>query len=273
MSLAMSEESPFGILAGGGQFPLMCARAAGEKGARVVAVAHYGETDPSIETVADQVKWVRLGQLGAVIKFFRRHQVRQVVFAGSITKKSIFKDIRPDLRGLSLWNRIDKRLDDGILRAVAAEFEKDGIEVLPSTILLDHLLVCKGCYTESRPDKNQVRDIEAGIELAREVGRLDIGQCVVLKDRVILAVEAIEGTDNAILRGGELGGTGTVVVKVCKPSQDTRFDLPSIGLGTVETMVRSGASVLAVESGKALFFDRERAVSLADSHGIVITGV
>lgn len=266
-------ENAIGIVAGGGQFPLMCARAARDMGMSIFAVAHNGETDKSLESLADQVKWVHLGQLGATIKFFRLNKVSQVIFAGSITKKRIFKDIRPDIRGITLWNKIDKRLDDGILRAVANEFEKDGIRVRPSTILLEDLVVEKRCYTRRKPDHVQQKDIEIGFELARETGKLDIGQCLVIKDRVVLAVEAIEGTDRTIARAGELGGRGAVVVKVCKPSQDRRFDLPSIGLGTVETMLKAGAEVLAVEAGSSLFFDREKAVTLADKSGIVIIGV
>jgi DUF1009 family protein len=251
----------------------MCAREAGRRGMSIFVVAHHGETDPLVDSLADKVRWVHLGQLGAMIKFFRKNRVSEIIFAGSITKKRIFRDIRPDLRGIKLWNRIDKRLDDGILRAVAHEFEQEGIMVRPSTMLLEDLVVEKRCYTRKRPDRTQLRDMEIGMELAREIGRLDIGQCVVIKDRVVLAVEAIEGTDRTISRAGELGGRGAVVVKVCKPSQDRRFDLPSIGIGTVETMIEAGAEVLAVEAGSALFFDRDMATDLADRSGIVITGV
>jgi DUF1009 family protein len=174
---------------------------------------------------------------------------------------------------LNLWRRIEKRLDDGILRAIAAELEAEGIAVLPSTAFLQELLAPSGVLTRRPPTADQRDDIIFGWELARQIGRLDIGQCLVVKDRTVLAVEAIEGTDQTIVRGGRLGGAGAVVIKVCKPSQDTRFDLPSIGIGTIETMVSVKAAVLAVESGRALFFDRDAAVAMADRAGIAIVGM
>jgi DUF1009 family protein len=266
-------EGPLGIVAGGGQFPLLCARAARNKGRSVMAIAHRGETDPQLEGEVDAVTWIYLGQLGKLIKVLKGSGVSEVLFAGTITKKRIFKDIRPDIRALNLWRRIEKRLDDGILRAIAAELEAEGIAVLPSTAFLQELLAPSGVLTRRPPTADQRDDIIFGWELARQIGRLDIGQCLVVKDRTVLAVEAIEGTDQTIVRGGRLGGAGAVVIKVCKPSQDTRFDLPSIGIGTIETMVSVKAAVLAVESGRALFFDRDAAVAMADRAGIAIVGM
>lgn len=262
-----------GLIAGGGQFPILCARAARLNGRKVIAVAHKGETAPELCNDVDSIKWISIGQLGKLIKILKDAGVREAIFAGTITKKRIFIDVRPDLRALNLWRRIDARLDDGILRAVAAEIESEGIKILPSTFFMPDLLMPKGILTRKRPSASQIEDIEFGLQLANKIGALDIGQCVIVKDKVILAVEAIEGTDETILRGGRLGGPGAVVVKICKPSQDTRFDLPSVGPGTVERMAEVGADVLAVEAGRAILFDRDHAVALADRLKISIVGI
>ncbi|MGQ9812475.1 MAG: LpxI family protein [Dissulfurimicrobium sp.] len=262
-----------GLIAGGGQFPILCARAARLKGRKVIAIAHKGETLPELGNDVDAIEWISIGQLGRLIKILKDAGVSEAIFVGTITKKRIFIDVRPDLRALNLWRRLDKRLDDSILRAIAAEIESEGIKVLPSTFFMHDILMPDGVLTRKKPSASQVEDIEFGLRLAKKIGALDIGQCVVVKDKVILAVEAIEGTDETILRGGRLGGPGAVVVKICKPFQDTRFDLPSVGLGTIERMAEVGAEVLAVESGRALLFDRDQAVALADRSKIAIVGI
>lgn len=262
-----------GIVAGGGQFPLLCARAARHQGLKVVAVAHKGETDALFESETDMIQWIHLGQLGKLIAFFKKNSVSDVIFAGSITKKRIFRDIRPDIRGMVAWKRIKSHLDDGILRSVADELARDGLRVVPSTLYLPALVTPEGILTRTVPTEDQKKDIEFGTRLAKEIGRLDIGQCVVVKERAVIAVEAMEGTDVTILRGGELGGPGTVVIKVCKPDQDTRFDLPATGIQTIETMCRAKASCLALEAGNSLFFDREQAITLADANRIAVVGL
>ena len=253
---------------------MLCAEQGMKQGLKVVVIAHKGETDPKIERYAAHIRWIHLGQLGKIISFFRKKGVDKTLLAGTITKTRIFRDVRPDLRALSLWNAMRGHLDDGILRAVAGELAKEGIEVVPSTILMKDLVTPKGVLTRRRPSRDEQRDIDFGIHLAKRIGELDIGQCIVVKDRAVLAVEAIEGTDETIRRGGRLGGgKGTCVIKICKPNQDMRFDLPSIGIGTVETMIEAGASCLAVEAGRSLFFDRQQAVELADRHSIAIVGI
>jgi len=265
--------SKIGIIAGGGQFPILFARAAKEKGRQVMVAAHKGESSPELEEVADSICWVKLGQLGKVIKFFRQERVSEAVLLGTITKTRIFKDILPDLKGLSLWNRLKVRQDDSILRAVAEALEEEGIKILESTHYLKDLLFPKGLLTDKKPSAEQIDDINFGWGMAREIGRLDIGQCVVVRDRTVLAVEAIEGTDEAIQRGGVLGKEHAVVVKVKKPDQDFRFDLPAIGSRTIESMEKVGASVLAVEAGQALLFDAGEVVDRANKAGIVVVGV
>ncbi len=265
--------SKIGIIAGGGQFPLLFAQAAKAQGRQVFVAAHKGESNPDLEQIADGFCWVKLGQLGKIINFFRREGIKEAVLLGTITKTRIFKDIWPDIKGLTLWNRIKIRQDDQILRAVAEALQDEGIAILESTLYLQHLLFPKGVLTRKKPSPAQLDDIRFGWRMAREVGRLDIGQCVVVRDRTVLAVEAIEGTDAAIQRGGSLGKEQAVVVKVKKPGQDFRFDLPAIGTGTIESMEQVKAAVLAVEAGQALLFDSEAVIDRADRAGLVVVGV
>jgi DUF1009 family protein len=266
-------DSVIGLIAGGGRFPLLFAEAARARGKKVVAVGHLSDSLPELEQAVDVVCWVKLGQLGRIISFFHKQGVREAVFAGTITKTRIFRDVLPDFKGLSLWNRIDARQDDAILRAVAGALEQEGIRILASTCYLDHLLFPKGVLTRKKPSAEQLEDIRFGWRAAREIGRLDIGQCVVVRDRVVMAVEAIEGTDAAIRRGGELARSGAVAVKVKKPTQDFRFDLPATGVGTIETLAGVRGRVLAVEAGQSLVFDRQEMVAAADRAGIVVVGL
>ncbi|MDW7773434.1 MAG: UDP-2,3-diacylglucosamine diphosphatase LpxI [Desulfobulbaceae bacterium] len=265
--------SAIGIIAGGGQFPILFAEAARARGKKVVAIGHVSESSPQLENTVDALCWVKLGQLGKIISFFHKQGVKEAVFAGTITKTRIFRDVLPDLKGLSLWNKIDIHQDDAILRAIAGALEEEGIRVIASTCYLEHLLFPKGVLTQRKPTSDQVEDIRFGWHIAREIGRLDIGQCVVVRDKTVIAVEAIEGTDAAIRRGGELAKSGAVVVKVKKPNQDFRFDLPATGLGTIEALANVRGSVLAVESGQSLVFDLKATVSAADKAGIAVVGI
>jgi len=262
-----------GIIAGGGQFPLLFIEAAQNAGLQVYVAAHRSETDEQVAEAADLSCWIKLGQLGRIIKFFKENQVKQAVFLGAITKTQIFRDVLPDLKGLTLWNKIDTKQDDAILRAVAQALENDGIKILESTLYLKHLLFPKGILTRKKPSKAQRRDIAFGWENARAIGQLDIGQCVVVRDCAVMAVEAIEGTDATILRGGKLAKEQAVVVKLKKPNQDFRFDLPATGIGTIEAICRVKGSVLAVEAGQSLLFDSEKMVAAADAAGLVVVGV
>ena len=262
-----------GIIAGGGQFPLLFAQAVRRHGLKVYAAAHQGETDETLADQVDALQWVRLGQLGKIIDFFKKEGVTKTVFIGSITKTNIFRDVRPDLKGLGLWNKIDIKQDDSILRAIADRLAKDGIEVVASTSYVPELIFPQGILTRKKLTKEQKNDIVFGWKLARAMGGLDIGQGVVVRNQTVLAVEAIEGTDAAIRRGGNLGKEKAVVVKLKKPNQDLRFDLPAVGKETIASMQEVKASVLAVEAGYALFFDRKSVIQAADAAGIVIVGV
>lgn len=262
-----------GIIAGGGQFPLLFAQAVRRHGLKVYAAAHQGETDETLADKVDALQWVRLGQLGKIIDFFKKEGVTKTVFIGSITKTNIFRDVRPDLKGLGLWNKIDIKQDDSILRAIADRLAKDGIEVVASTSYVPELIFPQGILTRKKLTKEQKNDIVFGWKIARAMGGLDIGQCVVVRNQTVLAVEAIEGTDAAIRRGGTLGKEKAVVVKLKKPNQDLRFDLPAVGEKTIVSMLEVKAAVLAVEAGYALFFDRESVIRTADAAGLVVVGV
>lgn len=262
-----------GIIAGGGQFPELFIEAARKAGRRVVVVAHKGETLETVAEAADAACWVKLGQLGKLISFFKTQGVTETVFLGTITKTKIFRDVLPDFKALTLWNKIDRKQDDAILRAIATTLEKEGIKVLESTLYLSHLLFPEGILTKVKPNKQQRQDIEFGWQNARVIGAMDIGQCVVVRNCSVVAVEAIEGTDATILRGGELAKEKCVVVKVRKPGQDFRFDLPATGIKTIETLQSVKGSVLAVEAGQSLLFDREEMIQKANEAGIIVVGV
>ncbi|MBW1863582.1 MAG: UDP-2,3-diacylglucosamine diphosphatase LpxI [Deltaproteobacteria bacterium] len=259
-----------GLIAGGGQFPLMIAEVAKKQGFRVMAVAHHGETEPSLSDRVDDVVWIKLGQLGRLINALKKKGVTKALMAGTITKKRMFENIRPDLKGFTVMSKLAIFHDDNILKAVAGELAKEGIEIVSSTSYLPELLAPPGCLTKRKPNKSEREDIHFGWKVAKELGRLDIGQCVVVKEKTVLALEAIDGTDETLFRGGRLAGEKAVVVKVSKPNQDLRFDVPSIGLKTVKVMSQVKASVLAIESGKTLMFDKPEMIAHADKAGISI---
>ncbi len=267
------EKNRIGIIAGGGQFPLLFIEAARKAGRKIYVVAHRSETDELVAQAADEACWVKLGQLGKMIKFFKQSRVGETVFLGTITKTQIFRDVMPDIKALTLWNKIDTKQDDAILRAVARALEEEGVKVLESTLYLEHLLFPKGVLTRKKPSKAQRRDIEFGWRNARAIGKLDIGQCVVVRDCSVVAVEAIEGTDAAIMRGGALAKEEAVVVKLRKPNQDFRFDLPATGTTTIDTIRQVKGAVLAVEAGQSLLFDRAQMIEAANRSGIVVVGV
>lgn len=264
------EGSLIGLIAGGGQFPLKVADSAKKKGVHVVAVAHKGETDTALESKVDEIVWIRLGQLGRLIKALKERGVERTLMAGTINKRRMFDRVVPDLKGLALMSKLAIFHDDDILRAVASELAREGIEIVSSTLYLPELLAPEGCLTRRKPSKSEAADVEFGWRVAKELGRLDIGQCVVVRRKTVLALEAIEGTDDTILRGGRLAREKAVVVKVSKPDQDLRFDVPSVGVETIKVMAEVRASVLALEAGKTLIFDREKMIDLADREGISI---
>lgn len=262
-----------GLIAGNGKFPLIFAEEAKRSGFGVIAVAHRGETDPAIEAVVDELSWVYVGQLGRIIEVFRRAEVRQAVMAGGIQKVRLLGNFRPDWRGAVFLARMKSREDDALLRGIADELAAEGIQILQSTICLPHIVATEGVFTERAPSAAEWKDIRFGFRVAKEIGRLGIGQSVVIKKQVVVAVEAVEGTDAAIRRGGALARSGCVVVKVSKPQQDLRFDVPAAGVDTIGILKEVGGAVLAVEAGKTILLEKERLLRTANDHGIAVVGV
>lgn len=262
-----------GLIAGNGRFPIIFADNARKLGYHVSAVAHEGETEPELAGHVDRIHWIKIGQLNKLIKAFKEDGVHQAVMLGGIKKTHVFTTLRPDFRTLALATRLALWKDDDILREFAKELEREGIAICESTFGLEGILVEEGTLTARTPSEKEWEDIRYGWEVAHEIGRLDIGQCVVIKDRVVVAVEAVEGTDGAIKRGGDLAKGGAVVVKRSKPQQDLRFDLPAVGPRTIEVMASVKASVLAIEAGRTILLDREIMLDKANSARIAIVGI
>ncbi len=262
--------SRLGIIAGAGEFPLIIAKEFMRRGVDPVIVAIEEEADKELDNVAETVHWQPVGKVGKILKILKKEGVTEVVFAGKVHKVRIFRDLRPDIKALTLLWNLKNRNDDTIMQKVADVLEHEGIHLLPQTTHMDAYLPQKEVFTEREPSEEELQDIEFGAKIALEMGRIDIGQTVVVKKGAVMSVEAIEGTDEAILRGCSLGNRDTVVVKVAKPQQDMRFDVPAIGLDTIKICVDGGAKVLAIESGKTFFFQREQAIELANRHGISI---
>jgi DUF1009 family protein len=269
---------PIGLLAGWGRFPILFAEKARALGMPVVCVGVRHEASPELIPLVDRFHWTGVAKIGRTIRCFRREGVRQVVMAGKIHKVNLFKPWRvlrflPDWRSLKFWWRRPRRdnRDDALLLALIDEFALDGIHFSSALDICPELLVGTGLLTRRAPSAREELDIAFGWELAKEMGRLDVGQSVAVKEKAVLAVEAIEGTDRAIARAGELCGSGNfVVVKVAKPQQDMRFDVPTIGVSTIETMHRARARVLAIEAGRTIVIDEKETMALANRYGITV---
>lgn len=267
----MSAES-IGIVAGKGQFPALVARNAREAGLRVIVCGFHGHTDPALEREADVFVMLHLGALGKLIDFFKRNDVSRLCFAGAISKPKAL-DLRPDLRAAKVLFKLRSKGDDVLLRAVMTELETDGLRIVQAAELVPGLLGPSGVMTRRHPTEDEWNDLRYGWPIAQTLGKLDIGQCIVVRQGMVVAVEGLEGTDAVLRRGAELGGAGCVAVKIVKPGQDERIDLPALGAGTIRTLVDGGYACLAYHAGKTLFFDREEAVRLADANGLAIVGL
>lgn len=259
-----------GLIAGNGRFPILFARTARAEGVEVIAVAHEGETLPDLAAEVPGLTWIKVGQLGTIIDTFKRAGITRAVMAGGIRKEALLDHFAPDERGMQFLSRLTTFGDDTLLRGLAAELEAEGIAIVESTLFLASLLTPLGALTHKVPDEEQWKDIRFGIEVAKGVGRWDVGQSVVVKSRMVLAVEAIEGTDATIQRAGR---AGAVVVKVSKPGQDMRFDVPAVGPHTVETCAAAKVGVLALEAGRTLLIDKEEFLARAEATGLVVVGV
>jgi DUF1009 family protein len=264
-----------GVIAGSGRFPFLVTEQAKKQGLRVVAIALKGVTDGALEDHADSMHVFKLGQISAPLKLLKKEGISRVVMAGKVQHVSLFGGILPDLRAAKILACLKDRRTDTILGALADEFSKEGIELLPSAAYLEHLIPKPGVLSKRQPSKAETQDIEIGWQAAKAVAGFDIGQSVVVKDKAVIAVEAMEGTDKTLLRAGELARSygkspGVVLVKVAKPRQDLRFDLPVIGLDTLTTLEAAGATGLAFEANKTLLFDQEEFLEGADRLGLTV---
>ena len=263
----------FGLIAGNGRFPFLVLEGARRAGVEVAVAAIREETDPAIEQVADRVTWIGIGQLGRMIRFFKREGVEKAIMAGQVKHVQIFSGALPDVRMLKMLLSLPRRNTDALIGGVAAELAREGIELIDSTYFLKDRLPAAGVLTRRAPAANERADIEYGLEVAREIARLDLGQTIVVRARACVAVEAMEGTDETVRRAGRLARGRLTVVKVAKPNQDMRFDVPVVGLPTIETMVEAGATCLCLAAGKTLMFDRDEMLRLAERHRISVVAV
>jgi len=260
----------YGLIAGNGKFPFMVVEGARRAGVSLSVAAILEETDPEIERVAERVQWIGIGQLGKMIRFFKNEGVERAVMAGQVKHVQIFSRAIPDARMLKMLLKLPRRNTDALIGAVANELSSEGIELIDSTFFLKDYLPAAGTLTRRAPDDREREDIDYGLEIAREIARLDLGQTIVIRARACVAIEAMEGTDETIRRAGQLAKARLTVVKVAKPSQDMRFDVPVVGVPTIEAMQAAGATCLCITAGKTLIFDREETIRVADKNKISI---
>jgi DUF1009 family protein len=263
-----------GIIAGSGDFPLLVAEGAKRAGIKqVVTAALLGETKKEIEDIADVVMWIEIGQLSQMIHFFKKNGAESVVMAGQIKPTKLFSKLKLDLRMAEIMKNLKFRGAEPIFGTIANELAKDGLTILDSSLFIKEHLSEKGCMTHHKPTSDQEIDILKGRKLARAIADLDIGQTIVMKEGAVVAVEAIEGTNQTILRAGALAGAGTIVVKVPKSTQDLRFDIPVVGTETIRVMKEAGAAVLALDCGGAIMLNKAEVIRASNNAGIVIVGM
>jgi len=262
-----------GIIAGNGKYPFAlakCARAAGVQ--RIVVTAFENETDPELATLVDEIEWMRVGQLGRMIRFFESRGIEHAIMAGQIAPGNLF-DLRPDMKALLLLAKLRRRNAESIFGAIGDELAKAGVSLLPATTFMEEHLAQAGVFAGPRLSRREEEDVRFGFGIAKEVSRLDIGQTVVVKGGTVLAVEGFDGTNATIRRGGQLGRKESVMVKVSKPNQDLRFDVPVIGPATLETAAEAQIRVIAVEAGLTLVLDREQVAEQAARRKISLFGI
>jgi len=267
----LKKAAGWGLIAGNGRFPFLVLEGARSQGIEMAVLAIKEEASPELEKSAKRLEWVSLGELSKAIEFMQKEGVKQAVMAGQVKHNKIFSAIRPDWKLAKLLFSLPRKNTDSLIGAVAKVFEEEGIQLVDSTLFLRPLLPEAGILTKRAPNEHETSDIEYGQGVARHLAAKDIGQTVVISDRACVAVEAMEGTDETIARAARFAeGKPLVVVKVSKPKQDMRFDVPVVGLPTVESMKRAGATALAIDAGRTLLFDRAKLVETADTSGIAI---
>jgi hypothetical protein len=271
MQESLNSTAGWGLIAGNGRFPFLVLEGARSQGIEMAVIALKEEASPDLERVAKRLHWVSLGELSKAISLMQQEGVNRAVMAGQVKHNKIFSAIRPDWKLAKVLISLPRKNTDSLIGAVAKVFEEEGIHLVDSTMFLKPLLPGVGVLTRRAPNEHEVADLEYGLGVARQIAAMDIGQTVVIADRACVAVEAMEGTDETIARAARFAeGKPLVVVKVSKPKQDMRFDVPVVGLPTVEAMKRAGATALAIDATRTLLFDREKLIELADAAGIAM---
>lgn len=261
-----------GIIAGNGSFPLLVAQAARQHQIEIVAIAHLNETDQALEPLCDAITWIKVGELERIIGTFKHANVSQAAMAGGISRARLVDSFAPDQRALAMLARVGKFSDDAVLRGVASELEAEGIAVIDPVFLLERALAEPGTMAGPEPTAAQLSDLKLAFSVTRSLGPYDIGQAVAVRNGVVAAIEAVEGTDAAIRRAATLCGRGLVVVKAAKPGQDLRFDRPAIGPNTIELLAEVGAAVVGIEAGRTMILERQRTLELARGRNITVYG-
>jgi DUF1009 family protein len=266
-----SNSTGWGLIAGNGRFPFLVLEGARSQGIEMAVIALKEEASPELEKLTKRLHWVSLGELSKTIDLMHQEGVKQAVMAGQVKHNKIFSAIRPDWKLAKLLFSLPRKNTDSLIGAVARVLEEEGIKLVDSTMFLKPLVPDAGVLTRRAPSEHEAEDMTYGLGVARQIASMDIGQTVVISDRACVAVEAMEGTDETIARASRItGGKPLVVVKVSKPGQDMRFDVPVVGLPTIEQMRDSGATALAVDAGRTLLFDRAKLIEAADGAGIAI---
>lgn len=274
MPEALTSTAGWGLIAGNGRFPFLVLEGARSQGIEMAVIALKEEASPELQNVAKRLHWVSLGELSKAISLMQQEGVKQAVMAGQVKHNKIFSAIRPDWKLAKLLFSLPIKNTDSLIGAVAKVLEEEGIQLVDSTMFLKPLLPDPGVLTRRAPNEHEAADIAYGLGVARHVAAMDIGQTVVVADRACVAVEAMEGTDETITRAARFAeGKPLVVVKVSKPKQDMRFDVPVVGLPTVEAMKKAGATALAIDAARTLLFDRQQLIELANAAGITIQAV
>ncbi len=266
----MEVPDALGIIAGNGSYPLLLARAARKAGvSRIVAAAFTNETSPTLADSVDEIDWMRVGQLSRLLNFFRDASIHHAVMAGQITPGNLF-DLRPDWKVLLLLARLKRRNAESIFAAIADELAGVKVELLPATTFLDEFVARVGLIAGPKLSRREEDDISYGFEVAKAISQLDIGQTVIVRNGTVLAVEAFEGTNEALKRGASLGRKHAIMVKVAKPKQDMRFDIPVIGVETIRIAAEVQLRAIALEAGKTLLLERDAVIELAERERISI---
>lgn len=270
----MAPSPIIGLIAGGGELPLLFARQAKKKGFRVQTAAIRGAAQPTLAKQSDSITWISIGQLGALIGFFKKQGVRRAVMHGKVQHSQLFRHFRLDWKAFRVWGRLKDRSGEALLKAVASELQNSGVRLLDGRTFMEQSLAPKGWVTRNHAPESSFKEaLSHGLQQAGLLARHGIGQSIVVKGNALVAVEAMEGTDEVIRRAGHWAGPGTILVKVASPRQDWRFDIPTVGPGTIRSLARAKAAGIIIEAGRAFLLNREKTIALAEKKRIFILAV